>query len=90
MNKPPVTLRKIPLEGFIDVLMTLYNKGANFIDIMGTPDEVQDMMSIFVRTEYIDEEHNGFAGDEFIPDEQGNPNVVERKLSDNDLNDLIL
>lgn len=87
MDKPPITLRKIPLEGFIDILMRLYNKGADYIDIMGVPDEIQDMMSIFVRSEYINPENNGFTGDEFIPDEQGT--IIEKKLTDQDLKDLI-
>lgn len=51
------------------------------------PDEIQDMMSIFVRSEYINPENNGFTGDEFIPDEQGT--IIEKKLTDQDLKDLI-
>ena len=83
----PIMLRKIPLDGFIDILMQLYNKGADYIDLMGMPDEIQDVMSIFVRKEYINPENNSFGDDELIID--GEENVIERKLTDDDLNALL-
>jgi hypothetical protein len=60
----------------MEILSELYNDGADFIDISGMPDEDQDVISIFVREEYMnqdeeyDEEYNG-------------------DLSDDDLNQLI-
>ena len=86
MNEP-ITLIKIPLEGFIDILMTLYNKGADFIDIIGTPNEIQDTMSVIVRTEYVNPDNNSFGEGEFIPDEQGT--IVEKKLTEEDFNNLV-
>jgi len=87
-KKVPVKLQKIPLEGFIDLLSDLYEKGADYIDIIGTPDEDQDLMSVIVKVEYIDPENNGFDMDDptFIKDEEI---VTERKLSDEDLDALI-
>lgn len=61
-----VTLKKIPLEAFIQMLVELYDKGADYIDIIGKPDEEQDVISIVVRFEYIDPENNGFESDENI------------------------
>lgn len=87
MKNSPVVFQKIPLEGFIDTLITLFDKGALYIDLAGTPNEDQDMMSIFVRVEYIDEEHNEFTDDDgFTPGEE---DIIETKLSDENLNQLI-
>ena len=61
-----VTLKKIPLEPFIQMLAELYDKGADYIDIIGRPDEEQDVISIVVRFEYIDQENNGFDSDDDI------------------------
>ena len=61
-----VTLKKIPLEAFIQMLVELYDKGADYIDIIGKPDEEQDVISIIVKFEYIDPENNLFESDEDI------------------------
>jgi hypothetical protein len=87
METTAITLRKIPLGGFIDILITLFNKGADYVDLIGVPNEIQDEMSIVVRTEYINPEYNGFVGDEFTPEEQGI--VTEKKLTDEDFKDLL-
>lgn len=60
-EEPTVILRKIPLEGFITMLDELYQKGADFIDIIGKPDKEQDIISIVVRYEYIDPDNDGFT-----------------------------
>lgn len=60
----------------MEILSELYNEGADYVDISGMPNEDQDVISIFVREEYMnqdeeyDEEYNG-------------------DLSDDDLNQLI-
>jgi TATA-binding protein-associated factor Taf7 len=59
--------------------MELYNQGADYIDISGMPDEDQDVISIFVREEYMSNDNNQ---EEY--DEEFNSN-----LSDEDLNQLI-
>lgn len=75
-NNKIITLQKIPIKNLMEILSELYNDGADFVDISGMPDEDQDVISIFVREEYMnqdeeyDEEYNG-------------------DLSDDDLNQLI-
>jgi len=75
-NNKIITLQKIPIKNLMEILSELYNEGADYIDISGMPDEDQDVISIFVREEYMnqDEEYDeGYNGD----------------LSDDDLNQLI-
>jgi hypothetical protein len=61
----------------MEILSELYNDGADFIDISGMPDEDQDVISIFVREEYMNQDEEEY-------DEEYNGD-----LSDDDLNQLI-
>ena len=56
MKKEKVVLKKIHLQSFIDILIDVYNGGAEFIDIVGIPDVEQDYIGITVREEYIESE----------------------------------
>lgn len=56
-----VELRKIPLLGFIDMLQMLYDKGADYVDIIAKPDQIQDVLSLVVREDYIDPQANAFT-----------------------------
>lgn len=47
-----VTLRKIPLQVLIDTLVEIYEKGADYVDIVGIPDDTQDEIRLIVREEY--------------------------------------
>jgi hypothetical protein len=40
---------RFPLAALLDVLTNIYNSGADYIDIVGTPDEVQDNVGIIVK-----------------------------------------
>ena len=48
-----VKLQKIPLESLIDILVGLWENGADFIDIIGVPNVDQDSIGIAVKEEYI-------------------------------------
>ncbi len=71
---------KIPLEMFINLLVILYEEGANFIDLSAQVDEEEkrDTIKIAVQEDYYDEEED--------EDDVPSANV---KLSDDDINDLI-
>lgn len=83
-NRQEITLRKIPLRILIEVLSDAYNKGADYVDIIGTPNELQDSIGIAIKEEYYtkgDKEDVDFDVDiEIDP---------SKKLDDNDLNQLI-
>jgi len=60
----------------MEILSELYNEGADYVDISGMPNEDQDVISIFVREEYMNED------EEYDEEYNGD-------LSDDDLNQLI-
>ena len=79
-------LRKIPLEGLIQILTNLFEEGADFIDISGVQDNREDgpvdVIKITVKPEYMSDESDV----EIEVDIEGeNPNL----LSEDDLNELI-
>ena len=81
MGKKRVKIRKIHLEEFIDVLMDVYDKGAEYVDLIGIADSPQDELTILVRYEYIDEANNKF--------DEINEEPYTRTLLDEDLNQLL-
>ena len=79
------SLRKIPLEGLIQILTNLFEEGADFIDISGQQDDREggaiDVIKITVKPEYMSDE------DELeieVDIEEGKPS-----LSEDDINELI-
>ena len=83
MENREVKIERIPLDKLIDTLVDLYNKGIDYVDIVGVPDEVQDNIAVAIREEYM----NAHPEDEFEIDvELENP---DENLSDEDLNQLI-
>jgi hypothetical protein len=83
MENKEVCIKKIPLNNFIDILMELYNKGLDYIDIQGVTDDSQDKLAISFTNEYM------------TPDGVENfmnvPHIEEMdmKLTDEDLNQLL-
>lgn len=86
-NKDDVlTIKKIPLDGFIDILMDLYNKGVDYIDITGVTNEHMDKMAISFSPEYMmegSEENFDNTPSLDIKD------LMNEKLSEEDLDQLI-
>ena len=81
-----LTIKKVPLDGFIDVLMDLYNKGVDYIDITGVTNDDMDKMAISFTAEYMMEG----AEEEF---DNAPPldikDLLNEKLSEEDLDELI-
>ena len=75
-----VKFRKIPLKILIETLVHIHNSGADYIDILGIEDEVQDIVTIAVEEEYMSNDNNA-------PDDV---NFINDKLSDDDINDLMI
>jgi len=76
-----LVLEKIPLERLINILMEVYNNGANYIDISGVQGDEQDIISIRVRDEYVEPEEEN--------EECSSPSASISILSDEDLDKLI-
>ena len=95
-KKKEVILRKIALQKFIETLVNVYNSGADYVDIIGTPDESQDTIGIVVHEDYLSKDDMMI---EFIADEDEEEEEPYTKidpltgniipLSDEDINDLI-
>jgi hypothetical protein len=92
-----MTLRKIPLGAFIEILQDLFENGADFIDISGENSDKgkspKDTIKITVKPEYL-EGHNEDDTVELEQEiemdysddlEDSSPTA----LSDEDINDLI-
>jgi hypothetical protein len=96
-KKKEVILRKIALQKFIETLVNVYNSGADYVDIIGTPDENQDTIGIVVHEEYLskDDMQIEFISDEDEEEEEEPHTKIDPltgniiPLSDEDINDLI-
>ena len=56
-NKKQIKLHKIPLKDFLDILESFYEIGADYVDIIGVPDEEQDSIGVAVKPEYFNKEN---------------------------------
>ncbi len=81
-NNKEVRFRKINLQMLIETLTHIYDAGADYVDIVGTQDDVQDTINIIVQEEYMTEEP--IEEEEDIPDDD-----EPQTLSDEDINNLI-
>lgn len=72
-NNNELRLKKIPLKPFLEALTDIYNRGVDYVDIIGTSGDEQDSIGIAIKEEYFSE-----------PEEE-----EEKDLSDEDLNQLI-
>ena len=83
MENKEVCIKKIPLDNFINILMELYNKGLDYVDIQGVTDDSQDRLAISFTNEYMTPEGvDNFMGSPYIEE-------VDMKLTDEDLNQLL-
>jgi hypothetical protein len=82
------TLRKIPLEGFIQILTNLFEEGADFIDISGQQDDREggaiDVIKITVKPEYMSDDNELEIEVDMEGCEEDKPT-----LSEDDINELI-
>jgi hypothetical protein len=76
-SKKAVRFQKIPLKELLETLQTVYNQGADYIDISGIPDEQQDIIGIHVLEEYLSD------------DLEDGDDEEDDTLSEEDLNKLI-
>lgn len=89
MENNKIKLRKVPLEGLIMILEMLYEQGFDFVDIEGTTAEEQDSVLVYTNTEYLSEEFQEEGDDEEEAPKEAPKKSRNRKLSDDDLNQLM-
>lgn len=81
MSKKQITITKIPIEVLMEILITLYEEGTDFIDIKANVDGdgTQDIITIVVRPEYM-----------IDPEEMKiKKMLLNTELSDDDINELL-
>lgn len=66
-------IKKVPLDALINVLVDLFEKGINFIDIQGNEEDLVTKMTITIMPDYIDEE--------FVEDDEDDDDVELRELT---------
>jgi hypothetical protein len=69
---------KLPLDAFIKQLVSIYEMGVDYVDLVGESDTLQDFIEIHFTNEYINPEFQGDFEEGNIP-----------PLSDEDLNQII-
>lgn len=67
-------IKKIPLKALMDILQDAWERGADYVDIIGNTADVQHNVMVAIREEYMSEE-----------EEENAPN--EEKPSDDELTD---
>ena len=82
-NNREVRFRKINLQFLIETLTHIYDAGADYVDIVGMQDDVQDTINIIVQEEYMTEEP---LEEEPLEEDDDEP---QTPLSDEDINNLI-
>lgn len=87
MENKEISIKMIPLDKMIDILVELYNRGVDYIDLSGVADEGMDKLAISFTSEYMSKE--GKEHFEEIDEDLDLSIDVNRKLSDEDLNELI-
>jgi hypothetical protein len=78
MENKEIALRKIPLKVLIEILQDVWDQGADYVDIIGIPDAIQDNICIAVKEEYMTDSQ-----------EEENPSPENKEITDEDLNQLI-
>jgi hypothetical protein len=81
-------IKKIPIKDLIEILMDLYEKGIDYADIAGDTDANVNKLIITVEPEYMCDSEEDFI-DEDEDFEIDEDEIFDKKLSENDLNDLI-
>jgi len=84
MENREVKIEKIPLDKLIDTLVDLYNRGIDYIDVVGVPGKEFDRMGIAFTRDYMTEQgKKNFEGVNLDIE------ITTPKLTDDDLNELI-
>jgi pyrimidine operon attenuation protein/uracil phosphoribosyltransferase len=87
MGDNNLRIRKVPVNAFVETLIDLYNKGVDYVDIIGVLNNDQDAIGISFCKEYMSKKlQKNF---DKIPNTTIEKNEINIKLSDDDLNQLI-
>ncbi len=78
-----ITIKKVHLQTLLDILADLFDRGVDYVDVIGTVDNEENYLGISFSKDYMSEEHSSnFENVDF-------PEQIKTNLSDDDLNQLI-
>lgn len=83
-----VKIRKVHLDTLMEVLADLYDKGVDYVDIIGTIDEVQDSIGISFCSDYMNKDMKENF-DDISTQEIDNNEEPNSSLDEDNLNQLI-
>ncbi len=87
MKNHKISIKKVPLEGLLTILHTLFEKGVDYIDIYGEEASIsKDKLHIYVAPDYYSKEK--FDVEEYEEDTEPN-NDCTITLTDDDINSLL-
>ena len=92
MAKKSLKLNKIPITALMQILAELFEEGVDFIDIEGEAtekDNESDRIKVTVRAEYYSDEPKLELEQEEISDFLPEIKTDKKRLTDDDINDLI-
>lgn len=88
MDNNQLRIKKIYISTFIDTLVELYNMGVDYVDLIGTMDDVQDSIGLSFSKEYMAKGME--INFDNISEEDIDKDIkIDKKLSDEDLNQLL-
>lgn len=86
MENNEFTIKKVPLSTFIKLLVSLYDKGLDYVDLIGNPSDNEDKIAIAFTEEYMTEEGKKHFKENSVPEVTVS---TKNKLTDNDINQLL-
>jgi hypothetical protein len=103
MDNTEVRIKKIPLKPLMEILQDAWERGADYIDIVGTTADVQDNVIISIREEYMSEDNeeeeekqppkkqkrSKFQKEEEDDEEEDDDDDDDNQLTDDELNLLL-
>ena len=85
-NSREFRVNKVVLTKFINILVDLYNKGVNFVDLIGINEEQRDVIGISFSREYMHPDYR--ENYDKLPGMK--PTMIKNeKLTDDGINNLI-
>lgn len=88
MDNNQLIIRKIYIDTLIDTLVEMYNMGVDYVDLIGTTDDLQDCIGLSFCKEYMNEDmkinFNNISEEDIDKDIK-----IDKKLSEEDLNQLL-
>lgn len=88
-----ITIKKVPLKALLDILQEVWEKGADYVDIIGVTGDVENNVLIAIRDDYMNNEEEEDEEEEKSPEEEAldddDEDDNEDSLTDDELNLLL-